>query len=267
MIALTFRLELRRSRVVALWLALIVFAYSAIIGAIYPILVNNGAAIEAYIGLFPKEMMAAFGITGSLADPGVLFSTYIGGFLWPVVAAMSAILFATRPVAADVERGWSEMTLGTPLTRTRCLVAAILSQALVLGVLAVATVGGVLMAGGMVGAGFDGTRFLAGGAILWLFACAIAGVASVVGALTLSRGIAAGVTAGALLVMYLLNIVAQVQVDLAWLADIGAFKYLVVTELVDTGAVPWTSVAAFGLVAIGGWAASVVVFARRDLLA
>jgi len=67
--------------------------------------------------------------------------------------------------------------------------------------------------------------------------------------------------------MYLMNVVAQVQVDLAWVADFGAFKYLLTTELIDTGTVPWTSVAVFAVVAVAGWASSVVVFARRDLLA
>ena len=267
MTALTFRLELRRSRLIAFWLAVIAAAYSGIIGLMFPILKDNAAAIEGYMKLFPKEFMAAFGMTGSLADPGVFFTTYIGSFLWPIVAAIAAIILATRPVAADVERGWTELVLGTPLTRLRSLGAAILSQALVLGTLALATVGGVLLAGVLVGAGFDAGRFLAGAGILWLFACTIAGVASLVGALTLSRGIAAGLTAGVLIAMYLLNIVAQVQVDFAWLADLGAFKYLLTPELIDGGAVPWTSIAVFAAVAVGGWAASLVVFARRDLVA
>ena len=65
---------------------------------------------------------------------------------------------------------------------------------------------------------------------------------------------AAGVAAGVLLLMYLMNIVAELQVDLAWLADFGAFKYLLMTELIDTGVVPWSSIAVFGVVAVGGLA-------------
>ena len=80
-------------------------------------------------------------------------------------------------------------------------------------------------------------------------------------------GARAGVAAGLLLAMYLMNIVAELQADLAWVADFGWFKYLTVTELIDSGAVPWTSIAVFGAVALGGWIASLVVFARRDLLA
>ena len=39
------------------------------------------------------------------------------------------------------------------------------------------------------------------------------------------------------------------------------------TGLIDTRAMPWTSVAVFGFVAVTGWAAALVVFRRRDLLA
>ena len=78
----------------------------------------------------------------------------------------------------------------------------------------------------LVGADFDSVRFLARPASCsGSSACAIAGVTSLVGAITLSRSVAGAVAAGILIIMYLLNIVAQVQVDLAWLADLTAFQY------------------------------------------
>jgi len=170
-------------------------------------------------------------------------------------------------LAADVERGWSEVVLGTRLTRSAGLLAAIVAQGLVLAVLAVATVAGILGVGWLVGAGFDPAPFLAASAIMWLFGCAVAGVTSLLGAVTLSRAVAGGIAAGVLLLMYLMNVVAQVQPDLAWLADFGAFKYLAVTELVDEAIVPWASIAVFTVVAVVGWVASIAVFRRRDLLA
>lgn len=267
MTGLTFRLELRRSRMVAFWMAVIVLAYGGIIAAMYPILQENATALEDYMKIFPEGLMAAFGMTGSLVDPGVFFGTYIGSMLWPIVAAIAAIILATRPIASDVERGWADVALGTPLTRGRLLAAAIASQALVLALLAVATVAGVLVVGRLVGADFDVWRFVAAAVVMWLFGCAVAGVTSLLGAVTLSRGIAGGVAAGILILMYLLNVVAQIQVELAWLGDFGAFKYLVTTELIDAGVMPWASVGLFATVAIAGWGASLAVFRRRDLLA
>jgi hypothetical protein len=242
MTALSLRLELRRSRVLAVGLAVVVFVYGGVMAAFYPILVANTAAINDYMKLFPKEFMAAFGMTGSLADPGIFFSTYIGSFLWPVVAAIAAIVLATRPTAADAERGWSDLPLATPLTRVDYLGAAIL------------------------GAGFDAARFLAAGIVLWLFACAIAGVTSLVAVITLSRGVAASVTAGILIAMYLLNIVAQVQPDFAWLGDLSAFRYAGVGTLIDRGTADWVGIGVFSVVAVTGWTASLVLFRRRDLL-
>lgn len=266
MTMLSFRLELRRSRILAVGLAVVVLVYGGLIAAVYPILLANTAQIQDYMKLFPKELMAAFGMSGSLADPGTFFTTYIGSFLWPVVAAIGAIVLATRPAAADAERGWSDLPLGTPLTRGTYLGAAILGQLVILAVLAFVTVGGVLAVGALVGAGFDATRFLAAGAVLWLFACAMAGVTSLVAVITLSRGVAASVTAGILIAMYLLNIVAQVQPAFAWLGDLTAFRYAGVGALIDRGTADWVGIGVFTIVAGAGWIASLVLFRRRDLL-
>jgi len=266
MTALSFRLELRRSRILAVGLAVVALVYGGLIAAVYPILLANTAQIEDYMKLFPKQLMAAFGMTGSLADPGIFFTTYIGSMLWPIVAAVAAIVLATRPAAADAERGWSDLPLGTPLTRGRYLGAAILCQLVILAALALVTVGGVLAVGTLVGAGFDSGRFLAAGVVLWLFACAIAGVTSLAAVITLSRSVAASIAAGILIAMYLLNIVAQVQPDLAWLGNLSAFRYAGVGTLIDRGTVDWVGIAVFTVVAVAGWMASLVLFRRRDLL-
>jgi ABC-2 type transport system permease protein len=260
MTALSFRLELRRSRVLAAGLAIVVLVYGGLIAALYPILLANTAQMEDYMKLFPKEFMAAFGMTGSLADPGIFFTTYIGSFLWPIVGAIGAI------VLADAERGWADLPLATPLTRGRYLGAAILCQLVVLAAIALVAVGGVLAVGTLVGAGFDAARFLAAGAVLWLFACAIAGVTSLVAVITLSRSVASAVVAGILIAMYLLNIVAQVQPDFAWLGDLSAFRYAGVGALIDRGTPDWVGIGVFALVAVAGWTASLVLFRRRDLL-
>lgn len=266
MIALSFRLELRRSRILAVGLALVVLVYGGVMAAFYPILLANTAAINDYMKLFPKEFMAAFGMTGSLADPGIFFTTYIGSFLWPVVAAIAGIVLATRPTAADAERGWADLPLATPLNRVDYLGAAILGQVVVLAALALVAVAGVIAVGELVGAGFDVGRFLAAGVVLWLFGCAIAGVTSLVAVITLSRGIASGFAAGILIAMYLLNIVAQVQPALAWLGDLSAFRYAGVGALIDQGTADWVGIGVFIVVAVAGWTASLVLFRRRDLL-
>ncbi len=65
----TLFLELRRSRVLVLGIALVTFAYGGIMGAMYPILAENQSLLDEYMKVFPKEFLAAFGMTGSDAAP------------------------------------------------------------------------------------------------------------------------------------------------------------------------------------------------------
>jgi hypothetical protein len=118
------RLELRRSRQLLLWLAVVALAYGAFLSVFYPVFRDNSKLLDQYLSLFPKEFLTAFGMEGSLADPGVFFSTYIGGMLWPIVAAIAGISMATRPTASDLERGFLELPLSTPLSRVRYFQAA-----------------------------------------------------------------------------------------------------------------------------------------------
>jgi len=170
-----FAMELRRSRTLTAWLAVTMALYGAIMAAIYPIMVENNELFNEYMKTFPQEFLAAFGMTGSLSDPGVFYTTYIASWLWPIMAAALALLVGTR-VAADLDRGFLDLPLATPVSRTRYLAWSAVGQAIAMAVLAAATVGGLWLVARLVGADFDGGRFALAGILSWLFGCAIAGV-------------------------------------------------------------------------------------------
>ena len=261
------RLELRRARGLILWLSVITVAYGATIAIFWPIMRDNAALLGDYMKLFPQGFLAAFGMEGSLADPGVFFNTYLGSWLWPILAALAAVMLATRPVAVDLEHGFLELPLSTSLSRTHYLLASVASQALSLGILAFIAVLGFWAAATAVGAPYDLDRMLIVAVLAWAFACAIAGVTSLVAVVTLSRAIAAGVVVAALLAMYLVNVVAQMQPDLADLARLSALYYFRPTPIIDEGAVPVGELGLYALVAGVGWLASLLAFRRRDLAA
>lgn len=262
-----FRLEMRRSRSLVLSLAAIALAYGSFLSVFYPVFRDNAELVEGYLSLFPKEFMVAFGIEGSLADPGVFFSTYIGGMLWPIVAAIAGISMATRPTASDLERGFLELPLSTPLSRVRYLASAVAGQVTGMAILAAATVAGVWLAGRLAGAPFEAGGFALAGIVAWAFGCAIAAVTTLLSVVTLNRGPAAAATAGTLLVMYLMNALARIRPDVAWLGDLSAFRYFQATPIIDEGRFPWGDFSIFGLVAVVAWALSLWTFRRRDLAA
>ncbi len=266
MTAADFRMDLRRSRSLTAWLAILLAAYGGILTLMYPIMVENDALFRQYMETFPQEFLLAFGMTGSLSDPGVFFTTYVSSWLWPIMAAITAILGGTR-VAADLERGFLDLALATPLSRTRHLVTSIVGQAIVIAILAAATVGSIWAGGLLVDVQFDGARFAAAGVLCWLFGCALAGVATLLAVLTLSRGRTAGIVSGLLVAMYLGWVVAQLSTDWAWLLGWSAWGHFDTTTLIDHGTLPAGDLTLFAVVAVAGWVAAVIAFARRDLAA
>jgi ABC-2 type transport system permease protein len=261
-------LEARRSRTLTFWLAVVAVLYGGLVAALYPTMKANAKLLEDYLNILPKGFLAAFGMAGgSLVDPGNFFATYIGVFLWPILAALGGILLATRPVAADLERGFLELPLSTRVERTRYLGSTIAVHAIAIVGVAVATVGGFLVVGSIVGAGFDDGRLLLVVLPAAAFGFAIHGATAALSVVTLSRGLAGGVTAGGLLAMYLLDIVARLQPDLEWVGTISAFRYFDVRTIINTGTLDAGALGLFLAVGLGGWAIALWRFRTRDLVA
>jgi ABC-2 type transport system permease protein len=262
-----FRLELRRSRALAVWLAVVLAIYGGIMGVMYPVLKSNDALMTEYMRSFPKEFLAAFGMTGLLSDPGVFFTTYMASWLWPIIATGAALLLGTRAVAVDLDRGFLDLPLATPVSRVRYLATNIAAQLVVLAVLAAAAVLGIWLTAAATGNVFDLGGYAAAGALAFAFACAIAGPTTLLSVTTLSRGRASGIVGGVIFAMYAVFVVTQVSKDWAWIAPISAWDHFRTTPLIDEGLVPVGDLALFAAIAVAGWLGALWAFRRRDLAA
>ncbi len=261
------RLELRRSRALVGWLSLTALLYGATMAAFFPSMRESAAMMEQVLKIWPKEMLVAFGMDKDLGltDPGSFFAIYAGEF-FPVLAAIAAIFLATRTTTVDVDRGWGEISLATPLSRTRQMAVAIAVQAVGMGILAIGTVGGLVLVDPLVGARFDAGRFGLAAIDTWIYGCAVAAVATLIGSLTLSRGLTGGIVAGVLIAMYLVSVVVALEPSLDWLRNASAFSWFDTATVIDEGRIEAGGPVVFGAVALLGWAASFAVWRRRDLV-
>jgi ABC-2 type transport system permease protein len=261
-----FRLELRRGAMLILWVSLVSMLYAGIIMLFYPTILENAAEFEKMLAIYPKELMAAFGITGSLGDQGTFINSYIFQFLWPLVAAIAGILLATR-VAADADSGFLDLPLSSRLPRVRYLGATIVAQIVGLAVLTALTIGTVVAVDLFIAPDFDWARLTAAGLHAFAMAAAITGVTCALAVILLDRGRAGGLVAGILIVMYMLNVVAQLAPDFKELARLSAFHYFDLAGVIDTGTYPVVDSAIFAVTAMLGWLLALWVFRRRDLAA
>jgi ABC-2 type transport system permease protein len=260
------RLELRRSRQLLFWLAVVVAAYAGFITVFYTNVVQNAAEFENLVKAYPKALMAAFGIEGSLADPGVFLGGYVYSFIWPLVAAIGAIALASR-IATDADRGFLDIALATPLSRLTYLAGSIVTQLVGLAVLALAMVGAVIVGDLLIEPDFPTASVALSTIHSIVFGYAIAGPATLLAVLVLDRGRAAGVAAGVLVAMYLLNVIGVLAPDLEPATVISIFNHFDLKPLIRDGTYPIGDTVLLSAIAIAGWALALVAFRRRDLSA
>jgi ABC-2 type transport system permease protein len=263
---IAFGLEWHRSRLLVGGLALIGAIYAGFISLFYTNVVANAAAFQDVLDLYPKELLQAFGVSGDLAAPGVYLGGNVFTFLWPLLAAIGAITLATR-VAGDADRGFLDILLTTPLPRLRHLAISIGMQVLALIAVATAMILGILLGDLVIAPSFPTDRLLASIVLCVAFGMAVAGPATFLAVLLLDRGRAAGLVAGGLVVMYLVNVIAQLAPASGALAAISFFRYFTVREFIDGGAYPVANTVVLAGTGLVGWALALLVFRRRDVAA
>jgi ABC-2 type transport system permease protein len=263
---LALRLEIRRSRTLLVWLGIVTAAYAGFITVFYTNVVDNAAAFQDILKLYPKEMMVAFGIEGDFADPGVFLGGYVYNFLWPLVGAIVAIVLATR-VAADADRGFLDVVLSTPIDRTRYLLSSIATQVIGVAVLSLVMVAAILGGDFLIVPNFPTDRVLLSAFHAAAFGVAVAGPATLAAVVLLDRGRAAGILAGILILMYLLNVVGQLAPDFDAVTQLSAFHYFNLKALISDGTYPFVDSIVFAVAGVTGWVLAIVAFRRRDLAA
>jgi ABC-2 type transport system permease protein len=210
--------------------------------------------------------MAAFGMEANFADPGVFLGGYVYNFLWPLIAAAAAIVLATR-VAADANRGFLDIALSTPIARTSYLAGSIVTQIVGIAILAVALVGAVLLGDLMIEPNFPTVSVALSALHAVAFGAAVAGPTTLLAVVLLDRGRAAGVAAGVLVLMYLLNVIGALAPDLEAATLLSLFRYFDLKELINHGTYPVVDSVVFVVLGLAGWALALVAFRRRDLAA
>jgi ABC-2 type transport system permease protein len=263
---IAFVLELRRSRALLFWLAIITAAYAGFITYFYSNVAENAEQWEKLLAIYPKEILVAFGFEGNFADPGIFLGGYLFSLLWPLIAAIAAIALASR-IAADADRGFLDTALATPITRTRYLLSSIGVQLLGLATLAIVMIGAILGADLLIKPDFQAANVALASLHSIAFGIAVAGPATLLAVVLLDRGRAAGLVAGALIVMYLLNVIAALAPDYKALADVSYFHYFDLKALVSKGTYPLTDSLLFLVIGLAGWSLAIVTFRRRDLAA
>jgi ABC-2 type transport system permease protein len=232
---------------------------SAFIVAIFPSVEDSLAkAIQAY----PSGLKEAFGI-GELSNVEQYLHAEMLSLIVPLAVGYLAVRAVASGLAGAAESGRLDVLLSAPLSRRRLCAAGFLATAVeVAGVLALTAL--LALLGSMLaGAGLRVGPASAGFASVWPLALLTAGLGIVVCGLSLRTSVVTGSVAGALVAMYVIDLVGKLDTSLFWVRYASVFKYY--GNAIEDGIEPiafcgLTGVAVLLAVA-GAW-----LFDRRDLV-
>jgi ABC-2 type transport system permease protein len=180
----------------------------------------------------------------------------------PLTMALFAVRYVTGATVAAEERGHLDVLLALPLSR-RVLVlggwiAAGLSTAAVLAIAWAMT----CIAGTLAGTGMDLGTMAAGFGNVWPLAMAFAGLAAFAAGLTSRTSLVTGAALGALVAMYVIDLVGKLAENLDGVRVISAFRLYgsAVQDGLNAGHILGLAAAGAALAFAGA-----LLFDRRDL--
>jgi ABC-2 type transport system permease protein len=202
-----------------------------------------------------------FSLSGSIAI----------GFIHPFSVALLSVFAIGYPVAAiagERQRGTLEVLLARPISRRSLYVTSFIAGALFLAVLLALELIANLVSASLVGVlgEIDVARVPAVWLNGWLLFVAFMAIGLAASVSFDRLAPALGITLAVVLVMYVVDVVASLWPDAAWIADYSLFHYVKAKQILE-GSLALGDLAVLGIVTAVAVALALIVFPRRDIAA
>ena len=233
--------------------------------ALYPSLQQQAASFNQLLKSFPQPILQALGANVSLSSVGGLLVSKQYGLIWPLMAAFLVVSFAGGTIAGEIDNGTLGVLLAQPLSRLKIYLAKYAA-----GIVGLAAfVGLSITTITPVAAVFNVS--VSSGAV-WklsqlglLFGWALLSAGLMLSSFFSDRGKVYATAGGILLIMYVMNIIADLKDSLRGLKYFSAFYYFnpgtaIIDNRVDTKAL-WVFIAVIVVTTVVG----IYQFQRRDI--
>lgn len=231
---------------------------SAFIVAIFP---SVEETLSKAVRDYPPALKEAFGIS-QLSNVEQYLQAEMLSLIVPLALGYLAVRAVASGLSGAAETGRLDVLLSAPVSRATLVASGFLATAIelaaVLGVTALLTGLGSLLAGAGLGIG----PLLAGFANVWPLALVFAGLGVVATGWSLRSNIVTGSVAGVLVAMYVIDLIGRLDTSLSGIRYISVFRYYgnAIEDGIEPVAFFGVTAAAIALAAGGAW-----LFERRDL--
>jgi ABC-2 type transport system permease protein len=245
-------------------LTIVVGYIVVVVGAVMgPFYLAIDDALRDFADQFPEALLAMVGY----ADMGTAegwYQTENFSMTLPVALIVVTAVIGSRALAGEEARRTMGLLLANPISRRAVVAEKALAMCSVAALLGVLTFAGTMAGSAMAGLGMSVANVAATSVLVTLLALVFGALALALGAATGLTRIASFGTAGAALILYVLNAFLPLYDGLAGAARWSPFYYYLTADPLNTG-MPWGHAGVLAAFCVGLFALSAVLFERRDL--
>lgn len=260
--------SLKRIRTLVLTMGLLLAAFQVMLIVVARSIQSSGGfePLSAMLPPFARELMGP-SLTTFMSFAGIISLGYFHVAVMGSLVALSVAL-ATMPTS-EIEIGFMDLILARSLARhwmiTRSIVAMILSTAVLLFLMMAGTWTGLETLAPKSAEWPSAKLILSLAGNLGLLMLCWSGVAMAIGSASRRRSVASGVAGLLALTTFLLDYVGRMWQPAEKVAWLSPFRYYSPFELVMGNPLPSKNLVVLASIALGGFAAAYVLFARRDI--
>jgi ABC-2 type transport system permease protein len=234
--------------------------WSAFIVAIFPSVEDTLSKVSKS---YPPALKEAFGVS-ELTTVEQYLQAEMLSLIVPLALGYLAVRAVSSGLSGAAESGRLDVVLSTPVSRRSLVAASFAATAVELAVVLVVATACAGLGSLISGAGLSLGSALAGFANVWPLALLFAGLGVVATGWSLRTSVVTGSVAGALVSMYVIDLIGRLDPDLSFVRYLSVFKYYgnAIEDGIDPVAFAGTVAAAVMVAVLGAW-----LFERRDISA
>lgn len=234
--------------------------------AMFPSFSTQQEQWNQVVKTIPENMMKAFNLQDySLSSYHSFIASEEYSITWPVLLIILAISFAGGALAGEVEKGTIEILLAQPISRIKLFLSRYLSGLIAITTYVAVTVFLAIPLAEIFNIKYSASHFVFLALIAWLFGWAVFSLAMMLSAIFSDRGKVYFISAGILVLMYVVNIVAVLKESFSDLKYFSFFYYYNPANALNRGQIDHWSYLVFGGTIIVCFVLGLLFFNKRDI--
>ena len=234
---------------------------------IYPSIQAEADEMSKLIESYPESFLKAFGVEGTSIftefESFVCVEYY--SLMWPLLAIILVLSLGASAITGEVDDKTMDFLLSQPISRSKIFISKYIAGVLVMLAFIFFSIITIIPLARMYDVEVHLSNYFAIAVISSLFSWAIYSLAFMISSLASSKGMPSSITAGVVVIMYALNLLASLQESMKNLKYLSFFYYYDYRAALVDNNIDLLSIIVFGLFIIVFTVAGFIKFRKRDI--